>query len=44
MPDRVILQMCFLTPMRNQRRLRKVLGVFHDFPAAGSRVRGRRLQ
>jgi hypothetical protein len=33
MPDRVIDQMCFLTPMRNQRRLRKVLGVFHDFAA-----------
>jgi hypothetical protein len=33
MPDRVILQLFFLTPMRNQRRLRKVLGVFHDFPA-----------
>jgi hypothetical protein len=33
MPDRVIVQLFFVTPMRNQRRLGKVLGVFHDFPA-----------
>jgi hypothetical protein len=33
MPDRVIVQLCFLTPMRNQRRLRRVLWVFHAFPS-----------